>query len=596
MFRHFRSALCVSALAAVAAEPLPAELMLANQRFQPLARQADGSLLALALTPGGDPTRQPLRLHTLRRDGSAWRDAAMIELRDPARRVPFSLVGHFSPERVLTAADFALTAARQDADGSWWLNERLGPFVLHIDRDGRLLDVPQAVADPQRPGAELRSPDHPGFETAAALHSMNALRAHARQHGAARPPVFSPHEAMLKYATSGLASNPDAHYARGRKTPAGLAVAASDVFDLAAMRQAGYPVVSWTVNDKPRMVELLRAGVSGLISDRPDLLREAVAGFDADGDGRPGDYLDQQGLIDPARFDAQGHRGARNLRPENTLPALEAALDHLMTTLEFDIGVSRDGVAVLKHDPYIEAQKCRRHDGREYRREDERLIAELDLRQIQQEFVCDRLFRGPSQRNELSLSPVSVRLAASRGYLSPYVMPTLQDAFDLVTAYIDHYERGAGRGEPEAGQRAANARRVRFNIETKLNPRSDRDGHGRVYRERTVSFDKMADAVAERIVANGLTERADIQSFDFRTLLRVQEKYPAIRTVYLFGDFPIYAGAESDDGTNLQDEHGRPSPWLVGLPWPYRRTERTGTTSVTAGTAPSDGRVSAAAN
>jgi len=45
-------------------------------------------------------------------------------------------------------------------------------------------------------------------------------------------------------------------------------------------------------------------------------------------------------------FDLQGHRGARGLAPENTLPAFAAALTLGVSTLELDVGVTRDGVVV----------------------------------------------------------------------------------------------------------------------------------------------------------------------------------------------------------------------------------------------------------
>src|SRR3954466_8886308 len=49
-------------------------------------------------------------------------------------------------------------------------------------------------------------------------------------------------------------------------------------------------------------------------------------------------------------FDLQGHRGARGLAPENTLPAFERALAVGVDTLELDIGVTADGVVVVLHD------------------------------------------------------------------------------------------------------------------------------------------------------------------------------------------------------------------------------------------------------
>jgi glycerophosphoryl diester phosphodiesterase len=147
-------------------------------------------------------------------------------------------------------------------------------------------------------------------------------------------------------------------------------------------------------------------------------------------------------------------------------------------------------------------------------------------------------------------------------------VPTLQQLFDFVAFYRTFYASGAGSANPAAMQRAANAARVRFNIENKINPR-------RELRDRTLGPDAFVRAVGGAITANGLAERADVQSFDFRTLLGVHERFPQIRTVCLFGDFPIFADPSiegSDDGTNLQDENGENTPWLAGLPWPYRVT------------------------
>jgi glycerophosphoryl diester phosphodiesterase len=48
-----------------------------------------------------------------------------------------------------------------------------------------------------------------------------------------------------------------------------------------------------------------------------------------------------------------GHRGARGLGPENTLPSLKAALEAGVDEIEIDVRVTADGACVLNHDPYL---------------------------------------------------------------------------------------------------------------------------------------------------------------------------------------------------------------------------------------------------
>ncbi|MDX1414423.1 MAG: glycerophosphodiester phosphodiesterase family protein [Candidatus Promineifilaceae bacterium] len=59
----------------------------------------------------------------------------------------------------------------------------------------------------------------------------------------------------------------------------------------------------------------------------------------------------------PDGFDVQGHRGARGLKPENTLPAFETALDLGVTTLELDLHFTADQVVVVWHDETIDKEK-----------------------------------------------------------------------------------------------------------------------------------------------------------------------------------------------------------------------------------------------
>src|SRR5258708_30752522 len=57
-------------------------------------------------------------------------------------------------------------------------------------------------------------------------------------------------------------------------------------------------------------------------------------------------------------IEVQGHRGARGLLPENTLPSFEIALDLGVTSLETDVHLTRDDVVVIFHDPEITDRVC----------------------------------------------------------------------------------------------------------------------------------------------------------------------------------------------------------------------------------------------
>jgi hypothetical protein len=83
-------------------------------------------------------------------DGSVEVES-FIQLRDPDRKIPFAL---FRPDRLLTGADFDLESVRRTRNGDLWFGEEFGPFLLHTDRTGRVLEAPKplpGVQSPQNP-------------------------------------------------------------------------------------------------------------------------------------------------------------------------------------------------------------------------------------------------------------------------------------------------------------------------------------------------------------------------------------------------------------------------------------------------------------
>jgi hypothetical protein len=78
--------------------------------------------------------------------------------------VPFPLT---RADRVLTGSDFDVESIVRDRDGSYWIGDEFGPYLLHADRAGRLLAPPVALPDvraPENPAGSPNLDSSKGFE------------------------------------------------------------------------------------------------------------------------------------------------------------------------------------------------------------------------------------------------------------------------------------------------------------------------------------------------------------------------------------------------------------------------------------------------
>lgn len=214
-------------------------------------------------------------------------------------------------------------------------------------------------------------------------------------------------------------------------------------------------------------------------------------------------------------FDLQGHRGARGLAPENTMAAFRRALEIGVTTLELDLALTRDGVLVVAHDPYVNPDLARDGDGR---------------------WLTARgpLIRSLSQE-ELGRYDVG-RVNPASAYARQFPEQTPADGERYPTFAQVLSLAGADR------------RAVRLNVETKLHP--DRA-------DETADPATFATAVVGAVRAAGLTSRTTVQSFDWRTLRAVQRLDPTIVTACLT--------IRTTSNDNVGDRDGKPSPWTDGL-------------------------------
>lgn len=193
-------------------------------------------------------------------------------------------------------------------------------------------------------------------------------------------------------------------------------------------------------------------------------------------------------------IDVQGHRGARAVLPENTLPAFEYALELGVDTLELDMGVSKDGVVVVSHDQEINPTICQTVDGQNI--EEGQLINSLTLAEI-------KAFDCGSKRN-----PKFPKQSSKPGVL----IPTLEEVFELVT-----------------NSKASTASTVRFNIETKSDPKKP---------QAQPSPAKFVRLVLDVVNKYGMENRVTLQSFDHRTLLEAKKQAPKLELAALFEKKP----------------------------------------------------------
>ena len=267
------------------------------------------------------------------------------------------------------------------------------------------------------------------------LGLMTAADKHAKAHNA-QTPVLSPVDASL------LGTDPPVN--------------------IAELHKAGFKVVPWTTNDPAKMRALIDLRVDGIISDYPNILQQMVK-EEAVAHPNEAAYFKS--------FDVSAHRGGRGLRPENTLPSFESGLDHLSTTLETDTGVTTDHVSLIWHDQFLNPESCRRVDGTPYTLGNRVYTRDISLYEAQNTFICDKLHpQFPDQKNDLALSPVAVAFAEKERLISPYVPTHAEQLFRFTRFYAEYYRSGPGKSNPEAAARAANAEKVRFNLETKILP------------------------------------------------------------------------------------------------------------------------------
>lgn len=196
-------------------------------------------------------------------------------------------------------------------------------------------------------------------------------------------------------------------------------------------------------------------------------------------------------------IEVHGHRGARAMRPENTLPAFEYAIEQGVDVLELDMAITKDSVVVVSHDPILQPLVCNGPVPKV-------AIHSLTLAEVRQ-YDC-----GGMQ------NPAFPHQQAIKGTR----MPTLDEVFAL-----------APKGK------------FKFNIETKIfldHP------------EVAPPPDEFVRLVLAVVRKHQLEDRVILQSFDFRTLHEMKRQAPEIKLAALYEGAPkSFVGIGKEAGADI---------------------------------------------
>lgn len=186
-------------------------------------------------------------------------------------------------------------------------------------------------------------------------------------------------------------------------------------------------------------------------------------------------------------FDLQGHRGARGLLPENTIPGFLIAIDHGVNTIEFDLVVTKDRQLLVSHEPWFHHHISTKPDGTPVTPEEqmEFNIFEMTYEETRQFDVGKRGHVNFPEQQTMEVTK-----------------PLMRDAIRAIEVYVE--QQGLAP--------------VFYNIETKSNP----DLYGIMYPYPDEYAQLLYDELIFLNQEFDLLDRIIIQSFDPATLIQLR--------------------------------------------------------------------------
>lgn len=182
------------------------------------------------------------------------------------------------------------------------------------------------------------------------------------------------------------------------------------------------------------------------------------------------------------------HRTARGLAAENTLAGCDVCIELGVDYIDFDIGITKDGMLVVTHDPTLNPNLTRDEGGSYIKKRIP--IHSLTYKELQ----CYDVGKINPKSKYAAFFPDQTGIDGAK-------IPSLKEAIEYVK------------------QRSAKS--IGFQIEIKTHPR------------HTPQSRVFAQAVNRVLQQTGVIERTEVQAFDFRCLTELYKLNPEIKTSYV---------------------------------------------------------------
>lgn len=196
-----------------------------------------------------------------------------------------------------------------------------------------------------------------------------------------------------------------------------------------------------------------------------------------------------------------GHRGARGLAPENTIPGYSLALQLGVDYVDMDVNLTKDSVVVVTHDFALNPNLTRDQNGNWIKAKN-LLIKNLTWRELQK---------------------YDVGMIKSKRSVANTHIPSLEEVIHLVKSKTKN--------------------KVKLQIEIKTDPK---------HPNFTFAPEKIVKQVIKILKRHRVITRTDLQAFDWRVLQLAQSLAPKIATAYL-------------TSTALSKQMRNPNPKIAGL-------------------------------